>query len=1248
MPEIWMDVDTALSEVPVNIMPLIDDTDFKTRETGIAYNQAGMDLVWNFVTTGGVHTQTAVTPTTGGDYDWVNQGDAMYTIEIPASGGASINNDTEGFGWFSGICTGVLPWRGPVIGFRASGLNALLIDNAYSATRGLSGTALPAAAADAAGGLPISDNGGLDLDTQLANTNEITTARMGALTDWIDGGRLDLILDDILGDTATTLPANQTLIYDRIGVPAGADIAADIADIPTVAEFEARTLVSSNYFDPAIDTVVNITNCANNADMRGTDNAALASVCTEARLAELGATNIPSDIDALNTKIGTNVDVAGTTTVFARLRQVVDSYLADGTIGLAQIESLVDDLETRLTSARAGYLDNLNGHTAQSGDSFPRIGVNGSGLTSLPWNAAWDAEVQSEVQDAIEANHLDHLLAVDYDPASKPGVPTALLNEMVESDGGVSRFTANALEEAPSGTGGDATEANQTTIITHLTELKGSGFIESTDSNEAIRDRGDVAWGGSAASFVGLQGGLLLNFRINEKTGNYIYDNLHSFYEGIIDGGVTFSRGIKSYALNFDGTDDIKCYRNFGGEKYVNNPIASAGPDEAEYYKRGIYDPSLLWVGDEVYMYCSEVGSDEHIRESLWISQDDGLTFEYYGVVLDVGAEGEWDDWKAHDVDVVLDPSDGLYKMLYNGNKLPADWGKIGLATSPDGKVWTKHPANPVFDVDVPGSWDDTGVNYPTVHREGTTFYMFYGGYNSVPQYGGMGLATSTDLVTWTREPSNPVLPSAFHHKYTVTPYNNKYYVICQSDANYNKLLMGYSTDKLNWTMFFHPVIRASGSGWDSNVVEDADLYFDSDGTGHIYYSGATIKGHDNQIGIYSVPNLANIVEEGEILNAYPISVAFWIKTVDSGSGCGVINKGNDSSPYNAYNIYLSGGRLKAFYSLDSSNYVSMVATGNDGGIINDGLWHHVIFTVDASGGEIFVDLASINSVSWTGTPGAISDTEALEIGGYTDYLDGEIDDIRIYDHALSSDERRGIVIGIPYLEDNTLETVLDQEKTHDEISELQGEKFISAQHSNYAIVQTGNANWGKLAGSNSITINIKDQGANNVVGCNVEIWDSGNTTYYERQATNSSGNVSYNIDDGTYTVRIHKAGYVFSAQTLVVDGDATENYTGTTIIIGTPADPDACRVYDYALQGDDETPVSTLTACCFIVSLPYDYNGSLHSGERREPDFDTDTGLFFWDIVKGATVKFHIKHFGYTNKQKVIPDEDQARLSEI
>lgn len=59
--------------------------------------------------------------------------------------------------------------------------------------------------------------------------------------------------------------------------------------------------------------------------------------------------------------------------------------------------------------------------------------------------------IEDRVDTALANIHLDHLLAADYDPASKPGVATALLNELVESDGGVARYTANALEQAPSG-----------------------------------------------------------------------------------------------------------------------------------------------------------------------------------------------------------------------------------------------------------------------------------------------------------------------------------------------------------------------------------------------------------------------------------------------------------------------------------------------------------------------------------------------------------------------------------------------------------------------------------------------------------------------------------------------------------------------------------------------------------------------------------------------------------------------------
>jgi hypothetical protein len=135
MPDLWVNVDAAII-VPVNVLPLLDDTDFKSIETAIAYNATGIALTWNFVTTAGAVTGTAVTPTTGGNYDWSEPvaDKGMYAIEIPASGGASINNDTEGVGWFTGVATGVLPWRGPTIGFRRAALNNLLINGSTAST----------------------------------------------------------------------------------------------------------------------------------------------------------------------------------------------------------------------------------------------------------------------------------------------------------------------------------------------------------------------------------------------------------------------------------------------------------------------------------------------------------------------------------------------------------------------------------------------------------------------------------------------------------------------------------------------------------------------------------------------------------------------------------------------------------------------------------------------------------------------------------------------------------------------------------------------------------------------------------------------------------------------------------------------------------------------------------------------------------------------------------------------------------
>ena len=114
--------------------------------------------------------------------------------------------------------------------------------------------------------------------------------------------------------------------------------------------------------------------------------------------------------------------------------------------------------------------------------------------SNVTWNATALGSIQSKCNDALVAIHLDHLLAEDYDPSSKPGTATALLNELVENDGGVSRFTVNALENAPSGSGASAETIADAVLDELLSGHTGAGSLGKAltdvlaDTNELQTD----------------------------------------------------------------------------------------------------------------------------------------------------------------------------------------------------------------------------------------------------------------------------------------------------------------------------------------------------------------------------------------------------------------------------------------------------------------------------------------------------------------------------------------------------------------------------------------------------------------------------------------------------------------------------------------------------------------------------------------------------------------------------------------
>ncbi|MGB3072857.1 MAG: LamG domain-containing protein, partial [Candidatus Moraniibacteriota bacterium] len=78
---------------------------------------------------------------------------------------------------------------------------------------------------------------------------------------------------------------------------------------------------------------------------------------------------------------------------------------------------------------------------------------------------------------------------------------------------------------------------------------------------------------------------------------------------------------------------------------------------------------------------------------------------------------------------------------------------------------------------------------------------------------------------------------------------------------------------------------------------------------------------------------------------------------------------------------------------------------------IDDGLWHLVTGTYDGSNVRIYVDGNQENAVSMTGP--AYSRTYPVQVGGECDgnnlFWDGAVDEVRIYNRALSAAEIKAL-----------------------------------------------------------------------------------------------------------------------------------------------------------------------------------------------------------------------------------------------
>ncbi len=143
--------------------------------------------------------------------------------------------------------------------------------------------------------------------------------------------------------------------------------------------------------------------------------------------------------------------------------------------------------------------------------------------------------------------------------------------------------------------------------------------------------------------------------------------------------------------------------------------------------------------------------------------------------VLLPGPSGAWDDRQLGSPNVIQ-TSDG-FVMYYDAK---GNASMIGMATSPDGEVWTKYndPAttdalyaesDPILTPDA-GSWDAKRVMDPNVVQTDDGWAMIYLTADGTQKFNGktyaFGFASSSDGIHWAKSSRNPVLSSIFHPRW--------------------------------------------------------------------------------------------------------------------------------------------------------------------------------------------------------------------------------------------------------------------------------------------------------------------------------------------------------------------------------------------------------------------------------------------------------------------------------------------------
>ncbi|MBU0615911.1 MAG: hypothetical protein KJ601_07500, partial [Nanoarchaeota archaeon] len=213
-----------------------------------------------------------------------------------------------------------------------------------------------------------------------------------------------------------------------------------------------------------------------------------------------------------------------------------------------------------------------------------------------------------------------------------------------------------------------------------------------------------------------------------------------------------------------------------------------------------------------------------------------------------------------------------------------------------------------------------------------------------------------------------------------------------------------YNWNGTNFTIYNDSLVLLTNLNNNSNLGESASLVVDSAGNYNSTAVSATVNTTDCIYGNCFTFDGASEIDLSDIDVSY-ITVSAWIKT-DSSSVFGIVSEHETSG---------SAGRsytLRSYQNrLEMEVYTPTFGWWQGTTLINDGEWHHVVGTWDGSDVDLYLDGVKEAINGQAGSPsGALQDVnQNTAIGNYNDgsdhYFDGNIDEVQIWDKALTDEQ---------------------------------------------------------------------------------------------------------------------------------------------------------------------------------------------------------------------------------------------------